>query len=299
MGDTSVPPNHIFDNGAAEYEASTGGCTRDLARHMLSQAGSIPIGSTIHDNACGTGIVAQEIVAKDVLGQPHPDPNYKLNIHCTDKSEKMIQLAQSGFRNCESATDMQATFPGVKVDFAAMPSETLAFQDGYFTHSFTNCGILWFDDGLAGAREILRTVKPGGIAVISSWKEMPIFDIVRAAQRACGHQEPLFRPPVAEKWFSSEYLESVLREAGFEDVQMREVIVHFAGKDLSEMCDHLKGLLRQMKQEWSEDERFKLQLETAAEKATVRFERPDAGGSAEMVGVPMVAVIAVAKTQCS
>lgn len=297
MGDNTTPTAHIFDNGAAAYEASTGGCTRDLARHMLSLAGPIPSGSTIHDNACGTGIVAQELVARDVLSQSPPDPNYKLNIHCTDKSEKMIQLAQSGFKDCDTATDMQSVFPGVKVDFATMPSEKLAFKDGFYTHSFTNCGILWFDDGLAGAREILRTTRPGGIAVISSWKEMPIFDVVREAQRACGHQEPLFRPPVDEKWFSAEYLESVLREAGFKDVHMNEVKVHFAGKDVSELCEHLLGLLRQMKLEWSGDEgrMFRQHLEAAAGKVAVSFERSSAVEVAEMIGISMLASIAVAR----
>lgn len=300
MGDSSVPPSHIFDNAATIYEASTGGCTHDLARHMLAMSPEIVIGSIIHDNACGTGIAAQEIVARDVLSQSPPDENYNLTIHCTDKAEKMIGLAQAGFKDCQSATDMQAAFPQVNVEFSMMPSEKLGFEDSYFTHSFTNCGILWFDDGLAGAREILRTLKPGGTAVISSWKEMRIFDVVRAAQQVCEPGEPLFQPPVDEKWFTAEHLESVIKAAGFEDVEVVDREVHYAGKNVEDLCGHLMGLLTQLQKQWVEGEKenFRKQLEIEAEKVVVRIQRPDPhGGMAELVGIPMVALVAVARKQ--
>src|SRR5690242_8029777 len=228
MDDSSTPPSHIFNNAATIYEASTGGCTRDLARHMLALSPSIVSGSVIHDNACGTGIVAQELVARDVLSQSPPDHAYTLTIHCTDKAEKMIELAKAGFDDCRSATDMQTAFPRVKVQFRVMTSEKLGFEDAFFSLSFTNCGILWFDDGLAGAREMLRTLEPGGTAIVSSWKEMRIFDVVRAAQRLCEPEAPLFKPPVDEKWFTAQNLESVLKEAGFEGVEVVERVVHFA-----------------------------------------------------------------------
>lgn len=301
MGDPSASKStkEIFDHGAADYEASTGGCTRDLARHMLALVPPITSNSIIHDNACGTGIVAQEIVASSILAA-HPGPDFSLTIHCTDKSENMIRMAQEGFKGCQSANDMQAAFPRVNIEFGAMPSEKLDFTDEYFTHSFTNCGILWFDDGIAGAKEILRTLKPGGIAVMSSWKEMPIFDVVREAQRACGQSEPLFKPPVNEKWHDAGYLKSVLKEAGFGAVETVERIVHFAGSDVSDMCGHLMGLLRQLRMEWSgeEEAKFRKQLEIAADKATVSLKRPDVEGKVEdLVGIAMVGLVAVARKE--
>ncbi|KAJ4990511.1 methyltransferase type 11 [Stagonosporopsis vannaccii] len=301
MGDSATPPSHIFDTAAAIYEASTGGCTRDLARHMLALSPEIVIGSIVHDNACGTGIVAQELVARHVLSQSPPDPTYTLTIHCTDKSEKMIGLAKGGFEDCQSATDMQAAFPRVKVHFEDMPSEKLGFKDDVFTHSFTNCGILWFDDGLAGAREILRTLKPGCTAVISSWKEMRIFDVVRAVQRVCEPEAPLFKPPVDEKWFTAKHLERVLNEAGFEGVNVVERTVHFAGSDVRDMCGHLMGLLGQLQKKWEngeEEGKFRRQLEAEAEKVAVKIQRPGPQGEMEdLIGVPMVALVAVVKKQ--
>ncbi|KAH6613886.1 S-adenosyl-L-methionine-dependent methyltransferase [Boeremia exigua] len=298
MGDSSTPTKHIFDNGATAYEASTGGCTRDLARHMLTLSPTILPGSVIHDNACGTAVVAQEIVARNVLSQSPPDPAYTLTIHCTDKSANMIELARSGYKDCQSATDMQTAFPRVNVDFALMSSEELGFADAHFSHAFSNCGILWFDDAAAGAREMLRTLRPGGTVIASSWKEMRIFDVVRAVQRKCEPEAPPFKPPVDEKWFTARHLESVLREAGFEDVDVVERTVHFAGRDVRELCGHLMGLLKQLKKEWADgqEERFRVQLEAEAETAVETFERPRMeGGVEKLVGIPMVGLIGVAR----
>ena len=293
MPDAPAKASQIFDNAAAAYEASTGGCTRDLARHMLALAPPISSGSVIHDNACGTGVVAQEILTRDTLSHKAPNHSHALTIHCTDKSEKMIHLAQSWYENHQAATNMQTEFPGVKVRFETAPSEKLPFESESFTHSFTNCGILWFDNSLAGAREILRTLKSGGTAVVSTWKEMNIFDTAREAQRACGQQEPLFRPPLDEKWFDAEHLRGVLREAGFEDVRVVERAVHFGGKDVGEVCGHLMGLLGQLFQEWDGDETFSRQLETVVGNRVVRFDRLVAEGAEELVGIPMVASVAV------
>ena len=293
MPDAPAKASQIFDNAAAAYEASTGGCTRDLARHMLALAPPTSSGSVIHDNACGTGVVAQEILTRDILSQIVPNHSHALAIHCTDKSEKMIRLAQSWYENHQAVTNMQTEFPGVKVGFETAPSEKLPFENESFTHSFTNCGILWFDDGVAGAREILRTLKSGGTAVVSTWKEMNIFDIAREAQRACGQQEPLFRPPVNEKWFDAGHLDSVLREAGSEDVRVIERVVYFGGKDVGEVCGHLMGLLGQLFQEWDRNEDFSRQLEAVVGHRVVRFNRLVAEGTEELVGIPMVALVAV------
>jgi hypothetical protein len=135
---------------------------------------------------------------------------------------------------------------------------------------------------------------------VSSWKELPIFDIVREVQRACGQKEPLFKPPVNEKWHDAGYLESVLREAGFETVEVVERMVHFAGRDVSDMCGHLMGLLRQLKMEWSgeEEEKVRKQLEITVEKAIVSLKRPDAEGKVEvLVGIAMVGLVAVARKE--
>lgn len=303
MGDSSThkPTERTFDNKthAANYEDSTGGCTRDLARHIITLADAITSGSVIHDNACGPGIVAQEIIGRAVLSQSPPDTNFNLTVNCSDRSEAMIELTRIGYDGCESANSMRDSFPNVSVNFDVTPAESLPFADNTFTHSFTNCGILHFDDGLAGAREILRTLRPGATAVVTSWKELKPFEVARQAQRACGHPEPLFRPPVDEKWFKPETLENVLKDAGFQDVRVETKTVHVAGRDVKDLCEHILLLMSRYRQQWDgeQDSEFRQQLEMAAKEVTVPIERPNAEGRAleNLVGIPMVALIGIAR----
>lgn len=303
MGDStsSKPTERVYDNRthAANYEDSTGGCTRELARHITTLASPITSCSVIHDNACGPGIVAQEVLYRDVLAQSPQDPDFNLTIHCTDRSEAMIEITEEGYAGCESATSMRETFPHVSVNFHVTPAERLPFPDNTFTHSFTNCGILHFDDGLAGAREILRTLKPGATAVVTSWKDLKAFEVVREAQRACGHSEPLFRPPVDEKWFKADTLEGVLKEAGFQDVKVETKTVHVAGMDIKNLCGHILTLMSRYREKWDGERQsvFEKQLEHTVEKAVVSIERPNAETRAieKLVGIPMVALVGIGR----
>ncbi|KAF3044903.1 hypothetical protein E8E11_002714 [Didymella keratinophila] len=257
MGDSATPKatERVYDNmiHAANYENSTGGCTRDLARHIINLAGPIAPGSVIHDNACGPGIVAQEIVGWDVLSRSPPDPNFDLTIHCADRSDAMIEITKEGYRGCESVNSMRESFPNVNVDFHVTPAERLPFADNTFTHSFTSCEILHFHNGLAGAREILRTLKLGATTAITSWKNLKAVEIVREAQRACEHQEPLFRPPVNEKWFKAETLMGILKEAGFQDARVLTKTVHVAGTDVKELCGHILLLMSRYREKWDNE----------------------------------------------
>lgn len=298
---TSRTTERVYDNKthAANYEDSTGGCTRDLARQIITLADPFTSGSVVHDNACGPGIVAQEIIGKDVLAQSPWDPDFELTIHCTDRSAAMIEITKEGYGGCESANSMREAFPNVSLNFHVTAAERLPFSDDTFTHSFTNCGILHFDDALAGAREILRTLKPSATAVVTSWKELKAFEVVREAQRACGHEEPLFRPPVDDKWFKAETLEGVLEDAGFQDVKVLTKTVHVAGTDVKDLCGHLLMLMSRYREKWDDEMQaaFEKQLELAIEKIAVPIERPNAEGRGveKLVGIPMVALVGIGR----
>src|SRR5690606_8037008 len=107
------------------------------------------------DNACGPGIVTEEIAKRCATkGAAFP------TVSAVDAAQKMVDLGRKRFEGTEHAA---------KVTFQQMPGEELDFPDGTFSHSVTNLGILFFADGDAGAREIYRTLKPGGVAVVTSW----------------------------------------------------------------------------------------------------------------------------------
>lgn len=129
------------------------------------------------------------------------------------------------------------------------PAENLPFPDDTFSHAFTNCKTLHFDDALAKTPKVVRTLERSGTAVLTSWKVLKAIDVVRTTQHACGHQEPLFRPPVDEKWFKAETLEHMLKDAEFRIVDVSEAIVHVAGKNLKDVRNCILGLTSRYSQD--------------------------------------------------
>jgi SAM-dependent methyltransferase len=88
----------------------------------------------------------------------------------------------------------------VEIEFT--PAEELKFRDTTFTHSITNCVIARLkDDGAAQVcKEIHRTLKPGGVAVVSIWAHAPHWPAMAAAHDATS---PAGSPPLLSgtaKW---------------------------------------------------------------------------------------------------
>lgn len=56
------------------------------------------------------------------------------------------------------------------VETAGMDGHNLGFDEAMFDISVTLFGLFFFSDPAKGAREIYRTLKPGGTAVVRCWK---------------------------------------------------------------------------------------------------------------------------------
>ncbi|KAF1846547.1 S-adenosyl-L-methionine-dependent methyltransferase [Cucurbitaria berberidis CBS 394.84] len=271
-----------FDNLSTKYEVLTGGCTRELARYLIGIAPSFAADSKVLDNACGNGIVAQEILSKN--------PNVPLSIACTDGASGMVDLARHA---------VQVTKSAVTLSFDVVPGENLTFPDDHFTHSITNQGILFFKDGVKGAQGIYRTLKPGGIAIVTTWKDLGYMKPIHQAQKVVKPDAALFRIPISEDWFSAAYLEKTLSEAGLQDVKVHEKKVHYAAKSVEDICGNLVNLFSPFLKGWSDEEivEFKKELKSAAEKVAVKVDRPVVGKEGEVeevVGIEMIALVAVA-----
>lgn len=277
----------FFNTSAAKYEVSIGGSTRELARHVLEICPQFHPGSSIHDNACGTGIITQEILQKVPTSTEPP-----LTIACTDVAPAMIDLAR----------DIIKVNPGsTALSFEVMSGESLTFPDEHFTHSITNLGILFFPNPLKGAQEILRTLKPGGTAIVTSWANLGYIDAIHQAQKVIRPNDELIRMPIPEEWYQASHLEKTLREAGFNDVKVHEKKVHYAAKTVGDICNLLAELLARFSLDWSEEEgiKFREHFNKAVEKAVVKIERLVPWGSPgeveALVGIPMTALVAVAR----
>jgi ubiquinone/menaquinone biosynthesis C-methylase UbiE len=259
-----------FNKSAANYEAATGGGTRELAQHAISLiAGLKPLTSEskVLDNACGTGIVTDVILQSGI--QPE--------IHAVDFAESMVSIARGRF----------SSHPNVHA--AVMPGEDLAFPDDTFTHSITNLGLMFFTDADKGAREIARTLRPDGVAVVTGWTVRAPFQLIREVQAQIRPDDAPFKPPVADVWFDPEHTKAVLSGAGLDVHTSTTADVHMG----AETADAVAGLLTQFGSRvfaaWSPEQKEKIK-EVVRERA-VPFTRPAGSG----VGIKLTGSVFVAR----
>ncbi|KAH7371249.1 hypothetical protein BKA66DRAFT_394142, partial [Pyrenochaeta sp. MPI-SDFR-AT-0127] len=152
--------------------------TADFAAHNLTLLPPFPSGSVIHDNACGAGTVSRLILSSN--------PPSDLKIHATDMDQVFLDKLQNDV--------LQNSWP---IEVSNQKSENLSFPDNYFTHSITNIALFFTSSaGLDGAREIHRTLRPGGTAVVNCWEALVWLFPFKLAHEALRPGKPYPSPPV-------------------------------------------------------------------------------------------------------
>lgn len=274
MADTSKKPVDHFNEIAHSYEKSTGGCTRELAERFVPLL-NIMSDSVVLDNACGTGIVTDVLVNKFGPGKGPA-------IHAVDGSSRMVEIVEARFHESKNVTA------------AVMPGEDLAFPDETFTHSVTNLGFLFFDDAQKGAAEVWRTLRPGGVAVVTNWEELGYLPILRRLQREIHPEDEPFDVPIGRDWFRPAHTEEVLRSGGFQDVGLQAMTVHWGAGSVEEVASSLVQMFGPaVFKGWSEEEKEKAVqlLPSILREETVSLKRD----GRPCVGVIMKAIVAVCK----
>lgn len=262
-----------------------GGLSRELSRYIIRSAigGSIGTDSVILDNACGPAIVTEEILFA------LPPSDTLPTIHAVDISPAMIGAACS-----KSALAAHAD----RIHLAVMPAEKLTFPDEIFSHSITNLGIFFFADAAQGAREIFRTLQPGGVAFLTIFAAFPHLELVRRAQAAVRPDEPLFSIPVDPAWFETAHIESVLHVAGFEDIVIEETVGHYGAPTAAGVADRLLSLFGVVYETWSSEEKeaFEKELRRIVPGALESFQRGvGVSDEVEEVGIPMRTYVVTAR----
>ncbi|KAK4221124.1 S-adenosyl-L-methionine-dependent methyltransferase [Podospora fimiseda] len=251
-----------FNHWAAIYEQSTGGVTRKVATHLIShylRDAPLTSSSIILDNAAGPGIVTSEIL------KTNPPDGTK--IHVIDASPAMIDIAHELYP--------PTSYPSITC--AVMPGEQLSFPDETFTHSITNIGILVFQDGQKGAKEIYRTLKKGeGRAIITSWSHIGFAKPLAEASLAVRPEEGTpFRLPIDPVWLDPQYLEVTMREAGFGDEVKVEQVTFGIGVESSPLFfEAFRPEMIKFLEDWKEEhfERIKEEFVKRAEGSAVDLE---------------------------
>ncbi|CAG9997118.1 unnamed protein product [Clonostachys byssicola] len=270
-----------FESLAASYEASTGGATRMVAVHLVSLV-TPSLGDSsavILDNACGSGVVADEILKK------YP----ATTIHAVDAAPSMVGIAKQNLKDKATVTP---------VEFGVMPGEKLEFPDAKFSHSFTNMGIMFFTNPAQGAAEIYRTLRPGGTAVVTSWSKLGHLDLVfRPAHVSIRPDDEPVRFPLPEVWHDPEHVRKVLSEAGFKDdaIEVTTLPVQYGAKKKEMLLEYMMDMAGKMlTADWPEADKDAFR-KAVAEKLDQEAKEYTMLSGELGFGLPMEAIVAVCR----
>ncbi|KAF9736702.1 hypothetical protein PMIN06_002735 [Paraphaeosphaeria minitans] len=181
------------------YESTGGKTTTKFAQHNLSLIPAIPAGSVIHDNCTGSGTVSRLIL------QQQPD----VKIYATDIDQPFLDvLSEDVARN---------SWP---VETSNQRSEKTSFGDAFFDYDITNIGVIfWSGAGADGVKEVYRTLKPGGTALINCWQSITWMLPIMLVHKQFRGDVPFPAPPV--NWTDGQQLKSVILDAGFQAEKLK------------------------------------------------------------------------------
>lgn len=154
-------PKQITQYQAEHLSELQGDVSEQAIRYTLSLLSPLKQGDVLHDNACGSGAVTETIMRQ---GPP------SIHIHATDINPQFVQGVASLAEKNEWS-----------VSTAAMSAQEITFPDDKFTHSFTSFAFHCLGDHDLAAKQVYRTLKPGGIAITSIWTFMPHVDALQHA----------------------------------------------------------------------------------------------------------------------
>ena len=279
--DAMKNPARFFNDTASIYDEATGGATIELARLLLQQPElQLPADAVVHDNAAGTGAVLQEVV-RARGGAPLP------RIFATDTGPDLLDLARAKIAGLPPAA-------AERISVEVMDAHKLGYADETFTHSFTHFSLPFFSDPAAGVREIHRTLRPGGVAVVTTWAEIGFLDkVINPALKAVRSGATDFRMPVSPEWLQASHMEKVLRAGGFEDVRMKELVGYRCSRDAAVLSSALVGMTGALTADWPADEKRALEEKIASLVHDVAEKHTMVNGE-DGVGIPSAAVVAIA-----
>ena len=198
---------------ATTYDSQVGRMTRKAAERLVVLSNELKPYSAPNtyalDSGAGTGVTTTS------LSGSFPS----IPILATDVSPEMLAVIDS------------AKLPNVttKVVDASKPG---ALGAGIFSHALSTFMIQFLSNPQEVVEEMHRTLQPGGVIGLGIWDQHN--DPINAWGKACRAVDPSYVVPKAHDpsaWYSTEELETALKEAGFVDIRTDIVRVDFNQPD--------------------------------------------------------------------
>ncbi len=253
----NTTPDHVhaaFEGDLAKsYNSRTGGCNILLADHLISlitphlPPATLPL--RILDNACGPAVLTTQCLKNHAISS-----HSALHISAVDLSADFISANRALI-----ASHPEWTSNGVTVDTEIMNGIDLKFPDNTFDVSFTSLALFAFPDPVKGASELHRTLKPNGIAALTTWKNPGWLSLLHEVERRLRPGQEPTRFPSLETWSVPGKLTQTLREGGFQEVEEGEIRAYAFWENLEVAAENISETLRMMVGKgWSEEEKEKM-----------------------------------------
>lgn len=271
-------PKQSVPRTAEHMQELMGDVSLQVARHCMTLIPLMPPGTNLLDNACGNGVVTQAVIETQKLGNAI--------IHATDIGPTM----------CKATSALAASKGwGGHVKSDVMPAEDLKFDDDTFSHSFTNFLIFGVSDPDKVASNIYRTLKPDGVAIVTTWAEVAHEEAILAGHAATRSSDAKHPIQSREVWKKVSHLTEILEKAGFTDVKTVQSDSILTVKDVRRWATVAWSFLGASTDGWqqADEDKFDEAVAVVYDKLqnSEKFASDGAGGAK----VRMVANIAIAR----
>ncbi|KAK9772393.1 putative Methyltransferase type 11 domain-containing protein [Seiridium cardinale] len=251
--------------------------TLDIAKHEMTLLPPFPADAIIHDAACGLGPVTESIIA---TGPPNT-----IKIEATDLAPPMVGIYNN------NATGKKWPSRAVTMD-----AQKLTFPDSTFSHVFLSFGLPILENPVTAAKEMYRTLKPGGTAVTAFWLQIPQGECGQDTRRAIWGPDAKLAIEPNPRHKDRDYLRDLLVEGGFkfEVVELYEKSATLPVEDLDIFSTAIWSAIGQPAGGWTEEDDEKWDVAVVKYKELLQkksgFNR-DADGKITLTAIAQIAIV--------
>lgn len=251
--------------------------TLHIARHEMTLLPPFPEGSVVHDSACGLGPVTQALL--------ETTDTASIKIHATDLAPPMVGI----YNSLASANSWPSKA-------TVMDAQDLKHPDATFSHVFLSFGLPIIEDPVAAAREMYRTLKPGGTAVTAFWLNLPQGECAQETRRTVWGPDARLAVEPKPEHKDREYIRSVLVKGGFsfEHIDLYEKSAFLPVKDLDTFANAIWSAVGRPAGGWRQEDEEMWHVAISKYKELLSKKigfHQDENGNITLEGIAQIAIV--------
>ncbi|KAI0817171.1 S-adenosyl-L-methionine-dependent methyltransferase [Xylaria sp. FL0064] len=232
-------PKQITNYQAEHLAELQGDVSETAIEYCLGLIPPFEKGDVVHDNTCGSGAVTETIMAKNPP---------EIQIYATNINPQFVAGVQ--------ALAEKNKWP---VSTAVMSAQEITFPDSTFTQSITSFAFHCLGDHNQAARQIYRTLKPGGVAIATIWIFMPHVEALQHAHWLTRGRDGPMPALLPLENFKESNLRAALEVGGFENqnISCSEKTCYLKVPDMKRWAQLAWSYLGHLPTGWSQNDEDK------------------------------------------